>query len=66
MRGTQVKRIKKFAIGLFKQANEDKKYVQFAQAKYLKSEKTGQIICAGYRGIYQAIKKMYMRNEVVV
>ena len=65
MRGTKAKQLRQYAMRLFVEASSDERNKHYCSAQYLQNPKSGQIICGGRRGIYQAIKKMY-RNNVEV
>jgi hypothetical protein len=65
MRGMRAKVIRRFALRLFIEAKKDEKLKAFCESRYMHNEKTGQIICSGWRGIYKSLKRMYMRNEEV-
>ena len=66
MRGSRAKQIRRFALGLFHEAQKDEKLKAYCEARYMYNEKNGQTMCAGWRGIYRTLKRMYMRNEEVI
>lgn len=67
MRGTVAKRLRKFAMPLFVEVSQEEKNKEYCQARYMMNQKTKQIRCAGFRGIYRRVKKMFRDNvEVVV
>ena len=66
MRGSRAKKLRSFAIHLFEQARKEPDNEDFCRAAYMLNPKNNQIICAGYRGVYRFVKKMYRNNMEVM